>query len=60
MDGRGLKSKVLCHVFSMTLHSVTACGRVDTVAGKATHKMTNDTVKLKGKTVITHRVNLTV
>lgn len=60
MDGGGQKNKVSCRVFSMTLHCVTACGHVDTAAGKTTHKMTNDTVKLKGKTVIIHGVNLTV
>ena len=38
MDGRGPENKVSCHVFSMTLHSVTACGHVDSVAGKSTHK----------------------
>lgn len=60
MDGGGQKNKVSCRVFSMTLHCVTACGHVDTAAGKTTHKMTNDAVKLKGKTVIIHGVNLTV
>lgn len=59
MDGCGQKNKVSCYVFSKTLGSVTACGCVDMVAGKTSLKMTNDTVKLKGKTVITHSVNLT-
>ena len=58
MDGCGPETKVSCHVFSMTLHSVTACGHVDTVAGKSDSQMTNETVKLKDKTAITHCVNL--
>lgn len=32
------KSKVSCCVLSMTPHSVTVCGSVDTVAGKTTRK----------------------
>ena len=59
MDWGGQKNKVSCRVFSMTLHCLAACGHVDTAAGRTTHKMTNDTVKLKGKTVIIHGVNLT-